>query len=645
MKIFSCWAWQLLGAVVLVLEPAGSLAPHLGTCKEPPKIPNAFQKSYVGALIPAGTVVKYGCLRGYELMPGTSPGQVTCLQNFTWSEVQNFCQKVRCPNPNITNGVQIPKPRPGENAYEYGDTVSIECNPGYGIKGNINSSALIWCRYDGSWDAAVPVCEPVCDQPQNISHGRHNGWTKKKFFVGASVMYMCDRGYTVVGEPLIYCKAGDGVPANWSHPIPECTEVQCPAPDIEHGRLKSAQNFTYKSTVTVECDAGYVPVGVTTIQCQDNGRWHPREPTCVLGRCPYPPAVDHTDRNPQRDFPVGTTVTYFCRSGYTLLPEVSPKTTCLKNFTWSKIPKLCQKVHCPNPAINHGKEISIRKVEYTFGDRVEFQCDLGYVLKGSQRIQCWSDGMWRPPVPYCDMVCGPPPKINSGRHSGLKTEHFPYGSEVTYRCAEGLSLIGESSIYCTSDDGVNLMWSGPAPECKVVRCPKPVIDNGRMTTQRHTFPYGVAVRFSCNEGYVLHGSNESRCLGDSAWHPPLPTCQPVLCPELQVKNGKLIGTWDGNMRYRTNATLTFECLHGYHFSGDGDMSLADSWTVTCLADGNWTQLPKCKKQDNAAICEEVDDIKAAFECGVPIAEMKTLLEIQKLFLEIQKLKVELGNLQ
>ncbi|XP_068774394.1 complement receptor type 2-like isoform X2 [Struthio camelus] len=578
MKIFSCWAWQLLGAVVLVLEPAGSL-------------------------------------------------------------------EVRCPNPNITNGVQIPKPRPGENAYEYGDTVSIECNPGYGIKGNINSSALIWCRYDGSWDAAVPVCEPVCDQPQNISHGRHNGWTKKKFFVGASVMYMCDRGYTVVGEPLIYCKAGDGVPANWSHPIPECTEVQCPAPDIEHGRLKSAQNFTYKSTVTVECDAGYVPVGVTTIQCQDNGRWHPREPTCVLGRCPYPPAVDHTDRNPQRDFPVGTTVTYFCRSGYTLLPEVSPKTTCLKNFTWSKIPKLCQKVHCPNPAINHGKEISIRKVEYTFGDRVEFQCDLGYVLKGSQRIQCWSDGMWRPPVPYCDMVCGPPPKINSGRHSGLKTEHFPYGSEVTYRCAEGLSLIGESSIYCTSDDGVNLMWSGPAPECKVVRCPKPVIDNGRMTTQRHTFPYGVAVRFSCNEGYVLHGSNESRCLGDSAWHPPLPTCQPVLCPELQVKNGKLIGTWDGNMRYRTNATLTFECLHGYHFSGDGDMSLADSWTVTCLADGNWTQLPKCKKQDNAAICEEVDDIKAAFECGVPIAEMKTLLEIQKLFLEIQKLKVELGNLQ
>ncbi|XP_064894786.1 complement receptor type 2 [Columba livia] len=428
-------------------------------------------------------------------------------------------------------------------------------------------------------------------------------------------------------------------------------EGQCPIPDIPHGQLKPAQNITYGSTATLECDAGYIPmgtsysfVGTSTLRCMASGRWYPRTPACTLGHCPYPPAIDYADRNPQREFPVGTNVIYFCRSGFTLLPDVSPVTTCLKNFTWSAIPKLCQKVQCPSPVILHGRELSPGKAEYTFGQQVEFQCDLGYVLRGGQRIQCSSDGMWRPPVPYCDKVCGPPPKIANGQHSGLGQVQFPYGTEVKYSCAEGLSLIGDESIYCTSEDGVNLMWSGPAPECRVVRCPKPVVQRGRMTPQRFTFPYGAAVRFSCDEGFVLQGDAESQCLADGTWHPPLPTCQPVLCPQPQVPNGRLKSTLDGKAWYPTNATVTFECLQGYHFSNNGNTSSEDSRTATCLPDGNWTPLPTCKEEGDADVCEEVHYIKTTFECGVPIAEAKTLLEIQKLFLEIKKLKVQLGNL-
>lgn len=41
------------------------------------------------------------------------------------------------------------------------------------------------------------------------------------------------------------------------------------------------------------------------------------------------------------------------------------------------------------------------------------------------------------------------------------------------------------------------------------------------------------------------------------------------------------------------------------------------------------------------MCQEVHYIKSTFECGVPVEEMKNLLEIQKLFLEIKKLEMEL----
>ncbi|XP_009642704.2 beta-2-glycoprotein 1 [Egretta garzetta] len=165
-----------------------------------------------------------------------------------------------------------------------------------------------------------------------------------------------------------------------------------------------------------------------------------------------------------------------------------------------------------------------------------------------------------------------------------------------------------------------------------------------MTPQRFTFPYGTAVRFSCDEGFKLRGDAESRCLADGAWHPPLPTCQPVLCPQPQVANGRLKSPSGGKTWYQTNETVTFECLHGYHFSADGSVSSEGSQTATCLPDGNWTLLPKCKGEGDADVCEEIHDIKTVFDCGVPIEELKTLLEIQKLFLEIKKLKVELGHL-
>ena len=34
------------------------------------------------------------------------------------------------------------------------------------------------------------------------------------------------------------------------------------------------------------------------------------------------------------------------------------------------------------------------------------------------------------------------------------------------------------------------------------------------------------MHFSCNEGFVLHGSAESRCVADGTWQPALPECQP-----------------------------------------------------------------------------------------------------------------------
>lgn len=39
--------------------------------------------------------MKYSWLRGYDLVAGTAWRQVSCLQDFSWSGVQNFASIIR----------------------------------------------------------------------------------------------------------------------------------------------------------------------------------------------------------------------------------------------------------------------------------------------------------------------------------------------------------------------------------------------------------------------------------------------------------------------------------------------------------------------------------------------------------------------
>nr|XP_032650713.1 complement receptor type 2-like [Chelonoidis abingdonii] len=175
-------------------------------------------------------------------------------------------------------------PRPGEATYAFEDRVTIECDFGYDIKDSINRNAQIHCKRDGTWDPAVPVCEPVCAQPPNISHGQYNDWGKRVFVVGSSVTYKCDRGFSLVGKASIQCIAGDEVTPTWSEPTPQCEETQCTVPRIQHGSPKSPlpHNYTYRTSVTFQCDPGYILRGPDRVQCQADGKWYPQLPICDL---------------------------------------------------------------------------------------------------------------------------------------------------------------------------------------------------------------------------------------------------------------------------------------------------------------------------------------------------------------------------
>ncbi|NXJ40043.1 CR2 protein, partial [Ciconia maguari] len=594
----------------------------------------------LGGKFTFGSAVNFTCNSGYRLV-GNS--QIQCvIKNgiVTWDRDIPICEPIPCsPPPEIANGQHSGSDK---ELFEYGTSVTY------------------WC------------------------HTAKRG----------------ERPFLLVGDASIFCTTKDNVNGVWNKPAPECKVVSCEHPSVENGKMVSRYQaeYTYRDTVIFDCSFRYSMNGSDVSTCNENGLWDPPLPLCQLSSCDNPPDVRNAVKTKLAGnlFPAETVVTYECSEGHQFSPgETTRHIKCLPDFTWTEIPHPCERInclnpdirngkslpvwedkdnyvygdkleitcndgyafkghhdnivviwctsngrwhppvpectsvlHCPKPDIAYGREVYKSKDAYKVGTRLELVCDSGYVLRGQDSIECRADATWGPLLPFCDKACGPPPQITRGQHSGLGREQFPYGAEVTYSCAEGLSLIGDTSIYCTSDDGENLVWSGPAPECRVVRCPRPAVERGRMTPQRFTFPYGVVMQFSCDEGFVLHGDAESRCLADGAWHPPLPTCQPVQCPQPSEDEDLLI--YSSKSWYSVNETLQFFCKRNDRQSPHSKS--------TCSAKGTWIPPPTCKRRD---ACKKIPQIRETFQCGVPLTELKTLLEVQKLYLEIQKLEKEL----
>ncbi|XP_010280944.1 PREDICTED: complement receptor type 1-like, partial [Phaethon lepturus] len=222
-----------------------------------------------------------------------------------------------------------------------------------------------------------------------------------------------------------------------------------------------------------------------------------------------------------------------------------------------------------------------------FGATITYTCNVGYRLVGEPSAQCVlkdNEVSWDN-IPHCAPIpCSPPPAIENGRLVNGDGD-FIFGMAVTYICDEGFATIGDATIHCTMDGNLEGMWSGPAPECKVVRCENPEVKNGRRLSGFGTgHTYKNTVTFECNPGHLLNGSSIVTCEADGTWKPPLPTCDPIRCGpaprfpfaegERAVGDSSLAGT---KLRYR--------CKPGYT-AASGKSSV-----VTCLSDTTWSADP------------------------------------------------------
>ncbi|PNJ53157.1 CD46 isoform 1 [Pongo abelii] len=259
--------------------------------------------------------------------------------------------------------------------------------------------------------------------------------------------------------------------------------------------------------------------------------------------CEEPPTFEAMELigKPKPYYDIGERVDYKCKKGYFYIPPLATHTICDRNHTWLPVSDdACYRETCPYIGDPLNGQAILANGTYEFGYQIHFICNEGYYLIGNEILYCELKGsvaIWSGKPPICEKVlCTPPPKIKNGKHTFSEVEVFEYLDAVTYSCdpapgPDPFSLIGESTIYC----GDNSVWSHAAPECKVVKCRFPVVENGKQISGfGKKFYYKATVMFECDKGFYLNGSNTIVCDSNSTWDPPVPKCLKVL-PSSSIK--------------------------------------------------------------------------------------------------------------
>lgn len=161
----------------------------------------------------------------------------------------------------------------------------------------------------------------------------------------------------------------------------------------------------------------------------------------------------------------GSILTYSCPLGYYPFPA---SRLCKSNGQWQTLRStrltkaVCKSVRCPAPVSFENGMYTPRLGSHPVGGNLSFECEDGFILRGSPVRQCRPNGVWDGETAVCDNGAGhcPSPGIPLG--SVRTGSRFGLGDKVSYRCSSNLVLTGSAERECQG----NGVWSGTEPICR-----------------------------------------------------------------------------------------------------------------------------------------------------------------------------------
>uniref|UniRef100_A0A672YPJ6 Sushi, von Willebrand factor type A, EGF and pentraxin domain-containing protein 1 n=1 Tax=Sphaeramia orbicularis TaxID=375764 RepID=A0A672YPJ6_9TELE len=344
------------------------------SCGKPPAVAHA---QVMGDDFTFPNRVTYRCEDGYEL--ATQTASTICQSDGTWSKHSIRCRPTPCTLP---ANFSIPHLTiTGKELTPVGATITLSCPTGFNLQG----SALAECQVGGGWAPSISSvsCElVVCEKPPPLLHGIIEG---DSYNYGDFVMYSCLPGFDLKVQ----------FNRTWSGTQPVCVGRGCDGlKQIPHGKVQEL-NLNTGRALEFQCDKGYRLVGDPLVVCMGGSTWSSTFPSCQPKSCPAPPGwmESSSETRSQQDFHVGQSVRVTCPKGQQV--KGSGTITCRPDQTWSPISAVCERVSCGPPL--HVANGVVRGAVFQFGDVAVYSCFGGYAMEGVGRSRCLENGTWTPP--------------------------------------------------------------------------------------------------------------------------------------------------------------------------------------------------------------------------------------------------------
>ncbi|XP_035380458.1 P-selectin isoform X2 [Electrophorus electricus] len=602
--VFSCEeGFELIGSHTTQCDHTGEWTHRTPTCTAMTCDPlMAPEKGHMTCADPLGkfsfrSSCVVSCEEGYTLR---GENTLTCLQTGHWSAGPPTCEVVRCDTlQSVPYGSVHCLDLVGQPSY--GSSCWSQCDVGFLLMG----TNVTRCTSQGTWSHKLPVCKAVQCAPLSTASG---GWRMNCSHplntnsYNSTCVFSCEEGFELIGSHTTHCNHT----GQWTHRTPTCTAVQCAPLSTASGgwRMNCSHPISansYNSTCVFSCEEGFELIGSHTTQCDHTGEWTHRTPTCTAMTCDplMAPEKGHmTCADPLGKFSFRSSCAVSCEEGYTLRGENT--LTCLQTGHWSAGPPTCEVVRCDTlQSVPYGSVHCLDLVgQPSYGSSCWSQCDVGFLLMGTNVTRCTSQGTWSHKLPVCKAVqCAPLSTASGGWRMNcshpLNTNS--YNSTCMFSCEEGFELIGSHTTQCNHTG----QWTHRTPTCTARKCPLLLSpEQGLLNcSHRHSvFSYGSRCTVACDRGYGLTGESQLDCTAAGSWSQEMPSCDAVKCEPLLLTSPApadsspvpSMNCTHPRAVFSFGSQCMFWCPEGYVLNGTSEL--------ICTSTGLWTQtepLPSC----------------------------------------------------
>ncbi|XP_055017380.1 sushi domain-containing protein 1 isoform X2 [Boleophthalmus pectinirostris] len=486
------------------------------------------------------------CQIGYKVHGGAEP--------FHPHKDKATCKVVDCGAPLLPGDAVLVS----VTKHTFGGVAKFKCDQGFIWRRGDNASV---CEASGRWTAPSIDCEEVDCGPPPVRLYSQMLWDGRSK-LGTEVVYRCDFGYrNVERRDVFYCNAT----GQWDVPPVLCQEILCGTlPVVDNTVHVWDGKFTLGSTVEYYCKYGfYDNGGHNSSVCIENGKWTQPTLSCKEILCGKPPLLPHTGQMWNSSSTPGSTVAYFCNSGFLYLSG-SNLSICTINGYWTTATILCKEINCGLPHLVLNSKM-LWDGHSTFGSSVVYQCNIGYQSFGNNSVSlCLENGQWEKPAVVCKEIhCGSP--VNKAFAKTLWDGTGRVGSVVYYECNEGYYAHSVRNVSVCEDNGV---WEDIELICEEIRCGLPLtVPNTNLRWDGST-NLGSVVWYECGSGFYPE-REMSACSKTGQWGQVSLICKEVV--------------------WQNRSVVLHRCETGYHSWRGTNTSICDSstglWrhaTITCI---------------------------------------------------------------